>query len=74
MEILNRERKTCGCCMEEHEVFTVKEREIVEFKGQKVEYDAVYEYCENCGEYISTEGMLTQNYNAMTQAFKSLMG
>lgn len=73
MEILNRERKTCVCCMEEHDVLTVKEHEIAEFKGKEVEYDAVYEYCENCGEYVSTEGMLTQNYNAMTRAFESIV-
>ena len=59
--------------MEEHDVLTVKEHEIAEFKGKEVEYDAVYEYCENCGEYVSTEGMLTQNYNAMTRAFESIV-
>ena len=65
METLRIEKKLCLCCMEEHEVRTVRVRERNSFKGVEVVYDATYEYCELADEYIATEEMLSANDKAM---------
>jgi len=44
MKILNKVRKLCTSCMEEHDVQTVLIRESNVFKGVPVEYDAEYFY------------------------------
>ena len=54
METIKIEKKLCMCCMEEHDVHTVRVSEHNEFKGVPVEYGATYEYCELANEYIST--------------------
>ena len=41
MKVLKTQRTLCLCCMEEHDVQTVCERESMLFKGEEVEYDAV---------------------------------
>ena len=58
METIKIEKKLCMCCMEEHDVHTVRVSEHNEFKGVPVEYGATYEYCELANEYISTEEMI----------------
>ena len=74
MEIIEKVKKFCVSCMEEHEVFIVKEHEHTTYKEQKVEYEAIYEYCENTDEYISTEEMITANDIAVKNAYRILMG
>ena len=74
MEVIKKEVKLCVCCMEEHEVFTVKEHESTVFKGKNIEYEAIYEYCENCDEFSSTEEMLSQNDIALKNAYRMAMG
>lgn len=74
METLKIEKKLCMCCMEEHEVRTVRVREQNVFKGVEVSYDATYEYCEPADEYIATEEMLSANDMAMKNAYRQAMG
>ena len=46
MRVVKSEKCLCTCCMEEHEVKTVIVHEQVTFKNVKVEYEAVYLYCD----------------------------
>ena len=55
--------------MEEHEVKIVAVSEKTTFKGEKVEYTAMYEYCDVADEYLSTEEMITSNDIAMKNAY-----
>ena len=42
MKVLKVEKKNCVCCMEEHEVKTVRIHEKNIFKNVEVEYKAIY--------------------------------
>lgn len=70
MEVLKTENKLCMCCMEEHEVQTIKIHEKVTFKGIPVEFDATYEYCEKSESTLETEEMITANHNALLSAYQ----
>lgn len=70
MNILKTEHKQCLCCMEEHDVHTIKIHEKVTFKGLPVEFDAVYEYCEKCESTLESEERITENYNALLAAYQ----
>lgn len=74
METIKIEKKLCMCCMEEHDVRTVRVSEHNEFKGVQIEYDAIYEYCEFADEYISTEEMISANDIAMKNAYRQAVG
>ena len=74
MKILKKERKMCMSCMEEHEVFLVKVSESNVFKGQQVEYNAIYEYCENTEEYFATTDLISCNVIAMKNAYRKSKG
>ena len=56
--IIKKIHKLCLSCMEEHEVYLVKESRQTFFKGEKVEYEAIYEYCDKCDEYTETEDLM----------------
>ena len=70
MNILKKEHKLCVCCMEEHDVLTVKETQEVTYKGVKVQYEGVYEYCENTETFFANEEQMTTNYNALVNAYE----
>lgn len=74
MKILKKERKMCMSCMEEHEVFLVEVSESNVFKGQQVEYNAIYEYCENTEEYFATTDLISCNDIAMKNAYRKSKG
>ena len=74
MKILKKERKICMSCMEEHEVFLVEVLENNVFKGQSVEYNAIYEYCESTEEYFATTELLSRNDIAMKNAYRKSKG
>ena len=73
MEVLKTEKKLCLCCMETHEVKTIKIHEKVTFKGKPVEYDAIYEYCDKCENTLETEEMITENHNALLAAYQDVL-
>jgi len=74
MNIIKKEKMICPCCMEEHEVWTVSLEESNIFKGKKINYPAVFAYCENAEEYYSTEEMMDANDIAMKDAYRRSMG
>ena len=73
MSILKREKKLCTSCMSEHFVDVVNEIESITFKGEKVEYNAIYEYCENTESYLETEEMIKVNGISIRDAYREKM-
>lgn len=74
MQIIKKEYKLCLCCMREHEVSTVKVPETNIFKGQQIEYTAVYEYCDAADELLAADEMITLNDIAMKDAYRKKNG
>lgn len=74
MQILHREYRLCECCMEEHEVKTVRVKENMTFKDEYVEYIADYFYCDYADEYYMDEDMITNNDIRMKDAYRKKMG
>ena len=70
MKVIKKERKLCVCCMEEHEVPTVRVKESNTFQGLKVEYNAIYEYCEVADQYIASDDMISANVRALKDAYE----
>ena len=61
MKIIKSEKCLCVCCMEIHEVKTVLIRERITFKQRKVDYDALYQYCDNSDELYMNEQQIQEN-------------
>ena len=74
MKIINTERRLCTCCMEDHDVKTVRVRETNTFKGVPVEYDAEYHYCNRADETYADEPQISANDIAMKNAYREKMG
>ncbi|MBS6397666.1 MAG: DUF4065 domain-containing protein [Clostridiales bacterium] len=74
MKIIRRENKLCFSCMEEHEVLTVLVQRRNMIHDTEVEYEAVYEYCEDTDEYTATEEMIRQNDTAVKDAYRRTRG
>ena len=66
--------RLCPICMEKHDVKTIHVKETNFFKGQHVEYDAQYSYCELTDESYADEEQLTSNDIAMKNAYREKMG
>lgn len=74
MRIIKSEKKLCTCCMEEHEVKTVLIREVSTFKNAKVNYDAVYFYCEDAEELYMDEQLMQENDIRLKDAYRKEEG
>ena len=74
MEVIRKEMKLCLSCMEEHEVEIVTVPEEMLFKGEKVNFNATYEYCSNIDELSSTEEFLRKNGLTMKDAYRHKEG
>ena len=74
MEILKTERKLCFCCMDEHDVATVRVLETNEIKGTVVQYYAKHEYCNLADELYTPEEMISSNDIAMKDAYRKANG
>jgi putative zinc finger/helix-turn-helix YgiT family protein len=60
--------------MEEHYVNIVEVDEQEMYKGEEVEFMAIYEYCADSQEYIETEDMIRANSLAMKDAYRRKVG
>lgn len=74
MKKIASEERLCIICMEHHEVITVELMDEEIFKGEKVAFQATYEYCSNADEYAETEEMIRQNSLAMKDAYRQKVG
>lgn len=74
VDMIRKEFKTCLSCMEEHEVEIVYVPEESAFKGKKVAYQAIYEYCNHSEEFSADEELLKLNSLAMKDAYRKMEG
>lgn len=74
MKIVKRENRLCTCCMEEHEVKTVLVLEQTTFKNVKVNYEAVYSYCDAAEELYMDEQQMQENDIHLKNAYREKEG
>lgn len=74
MKIIKSEKRICPCCMEEHEVKTVKIKEQANFKDHHVNYDAVYTYCDAADELYMDERQIQDNDIRLKDAYRRTEG
>ncbi len=74
MKMIEKKKRLCECCMEEHDVQKVLVRENSIFKGMPVDYDAEYFYCDHANEFYSDEKMISINDIAMKNAYRKEAG
>ena len=74
MRVVKSEKCLCTCCMEEHEVNTVIVHEQVTFKNVKVEYEAVYLYCDVVEELYMDEQQMQENYVRIMEVYRTKVG
>lgn len=70
-KIIKTEVKLCPCCIETHEVQTVKTCVIEHYKGKTIRYDAVCYYCANADEYYEDEDMMRENHEKMVKIYET---
>lgn len=74
MKMLKLETKKCSCCGLEHPVATMAIEEDNVYKGIKVTYEAVYEFCGVEDKMHADGDMASQNYNAMVEGYRKTTG
>ena len=74
MRILKMETKECPYCTRQHPVATMAVEETNIYKGVKVSYEAVYEYCGVADEWHAVGDMISQNHRSMVEAYQEVMG
>lgn len=74
MKIMKSEKRFCTCCMEEHEVKTVLVPEQATFKNVKVDYEAVYSYCDVAEELYMDEQQIQENDVRVKDAYRKKQG
>lgn len=73
MRILKMETKECPYCTRQHPVATMAVEETNIYKGVKVSYEAVYEYCGVADEWHAVGDMISENYRAMVESYQKAM-
>lgn len=73
MRILKMETKECPYCTRQHPVATMAVKETNIYKGVKVSYEAVYEYCGVADEWHAVGDMISQNHRSMVEAYQKVM-
>ena len=71
MRVIKSEKRLCTCCMEEHEVKTVVVLEQATFNNVKVEYEAIYLYCDVAKELYANEQQLQENSVRLKDAYRT---
>ena len=71
---IRTEKTLCPCCMEEHDVQTVRDTERNVFKGVPIEYSAEYQYCDRADEFFADEQQISRNDIAMKNAYRKKTG
>ncbi len=70
MKEIRSEKRLCTCCMEEHEVKTVRVMEHASFKNVPVDYEATYFYCDAADELYMDESQIQENNVAIKDAYR----
>lgn len=74
MKVVKSEKKLCPCCMEEHEVKTILMKEQATFKNSKLEYEALYWYCDATDELYMDERQMKENDICLKDAYRTKEG
>ncbi|WP_035787249.1 MULTISPECIES: type II TA system antitoxin MqsA family protein [unclassified Butyrivibrio] len=74
IKTLKTEHRLCTCCMEEHIVKYVLIDETQTFKGQKVNYQAQYTYCDKADEFYADETQMQDNDISLKDAYRKALG
>ena len=74
MKVIKIENGICSCCMENHEVKTVKIIDSINYKNTEVEYEALYFYCDKADEYYMDEHMMKINDISMKDEYRKKKG
>lgn len=74
MKVICSEKRLCTCCMEEHEVKTVRLMEHTSFKNVPVDYEATYLYCDIAEEMYMDESQMQENDVAIKDAYRKVQG
>lgn len=74
MKVIRKEKKKCYSCMEEHEVSVVQIEKSVKYNDELVNYNAIYEYCEETDDLTATEEMIRTNDISMKDAYREQKG
>lgn len=74
MEVIRSERRLCVCCMTEHDVKIVRVKDHTIFKEVLVEFDGIYEYCDEEEVLYMDEDMITANDIAIKDAYRKNVG
>lgn len=74
MEVIRTERRLCACCMEKHDVKTVRMGEHTVYKNVPVDYMAEYYYCDAAEELYMDEDMASSNDICMKDAYRKTIG
>ena len=70
MKIIESKRCLCVCCMEKHEIKTVLVPEQTTYKDVRINYDAIYLYCENAEVLYMNEPQMQENYIKIKKAYE----
>lgn len=70
--LIKTEKKLCSCCMEHHDIQTIRELYPTIFKGYKFEYELEYNYCDRTDEMWETEEQITKNDLVMKNTYRKL--
>lgn len=74
LKIMHSEKRLCICCMEEHDVKTVRMMEHTKFKNVDVDYEANYFYCDAAEELYMDESQMRMNDTAVKDAYRRIQG
>ena len=74
MEIIKKEYRLCPCCMEQHEVQTVKFKDHTIFKGVDVSFENISLYCSLADECFEEDKMISDNDVAVKDAYRKQTG
>ena len=70
-KIIKKDKMLCLNCMKVHEVDTVEFLTTTEYKGTRLQYNAISYYCPISGDYWQDEDMITENWNRMLEEYKN---
>ena len=74
MKVIEKKRKFCFSCMEEHAVETVQIIRNGKFRDVDFEYTEIAEYCDINDELSQNEGMIRQNAISFKDAYRKKVG
>lgn len=74
MEIISRLNQQCYMCSKVHDVLTVVEPQISVYKGLEINFEGIFEYCENTDEMFESGSMINANRLNMIDGYRAKVG